>query len=75
MGNKHDAKALLLSVTEEFEEVGWRDRKDARRGKNLSRNVLKESPTVQVCSDEIGIVFVTPDVAIYKHYPGNDRQA
>ena len=60
--NKHDFKAFAALHVEDFEN--WDGTAKGRA--SLEKLTLPESFEAKLL-DEIGIVFVTPDVAIYKY--------
>lgn len=59
--NKHDAKAMASSMVENIE--GWTGERKGRKqlSEYWARDKVQSKPL-----DEIGIIFVTPDVAILK---------
>lgn len=65
--NKHDAKALAALCTEKSEN--WEgDVKGRAAIETVYSSIFANMKDVQIRPlDEIGIVFVTNDVAIYKH--------
>ena len=65
-GNKHDAKALMSLCIEDFE--GWSGETKGRAAweEYMSGFFSRQKDLQYEMVDEIGIVFVTPDVAIYK---------
>jgi uncharacterized protein (TIGR02246 family) len=65
--NKHDAKAYAAVCAEDFET--WEgDIKGRAAMEEVMSGVFANAKDIQFkLLDEIGIVFVTPDVAIYKH--------
>lgn len=64
--NKHDAKALAALFTEDNEN--WTGRQKGRAGqeKGFLENFERQKDIQWNLLDEISLVFVTPDVAIYK---------
>jgi ketosteroid isomerase-like protein len=66
--NKHDAKAWLASATEDVETWTGNLKGKAAWEKYLTEERWERQKDIQYkLLDEIGIVFVTPDVAIYKY--------
>lgn len=66
LSNKHDAEALGAPLTEDYENWTGSQKGRAAYVKNMS-NLYDLNKDRQVkLLDEIGIVFVTPDVAIFK---------
>ena len=65
-GNKHDAKALVSLCTEDFE--GWTGETKGRAAweEYMSGSFARQKDIQYELVDEIGIVFVAPNVAIYK---------
>ena len=65
--NKHDAKGYLALCDEDFEIWDGTVKGKVALEEYLSTDVWGRQPDIQwKLVDEIGIVFVTPDVAIYK---------
>jgi len=77
--NAHDGKALCATCVEEYES--WNGNVNGRPAceKYYGENFAGPWKNFQVkLSEEVGVVFVTPDVAIYKaryaHSGGFDRE-
>ena len=69
--NKHDAKAYVALCAENFES-GEGERKGHAAMEEYLSDVFANAKDIHFkLLDEIGILFVTPDVAIYRHY--NER--
>lgn len=65
---EHDAKAYAALCAENFETWEGDVKGPAAMGKAMS-DIFAHSKDIQyTLLDEIGIVFVTPEVAIYKHH-------
>jgi ketosteroid isomerase-like protein len=61
----HDAKAMAALVTEDYKS--WDDTVKGRAALEKNMTELFEGQHIHVKQlEEIGIIFVTPDVAIYK---------
>jgi uncharacterized protein (TIGR02246 family) len=64
--NAHDAKAFVALRTEDYENwVGTTKGREAR-AKDLTGTFERQKSIRAKQLEEIGIIFVTPDVAIYK---------
>jgi uncharacterized protein (TIGR02246 family) len=66
--NKHDAQAMGALLDENLE---WWDGTVKGRAAIVERQeeFIKQSPDRHIeLTEEVGIVFLTPDVAIHKHY-------
>jgi uncharacterized protein (TIGR02246 family) len=64
--NRHDVKALVALFDETVEDWAGLTKGRAAMEKNLTELFSRENDRRQEELEEIGIVFVTPDVAIYK---------
>jgi uncharacterized protein (TIGR02246 family) len=64
--NRHDVKALVALFDETVEDWAGRTKGREAMEKNLTALFDREKNRIQEEIGEIGIVFVTPDVAIYK---------
>ncbi len=64
--NKKDAKAMASCITENFEN--W---SGTRKGRKQSSEYWASDKGQYKQLDEIGIIFVTPDVAIFKEHGEN----
>ena len=68
MANKHDAKALMSLCTEDFE--GWTGERKGRAAweEFLSDHWGRQKDFQYELIDEIGLIFVAPNVAIHKYH-------
>ena len=63
--NKHDAEAVALPAAENYENWDYSVKNKAAKIQTISR-LFKEHPNIQGKRIKYRIIFVTPDVAIYK---------
>jgi ketosteroid isomerase-like protein len=64
--NKHDAKAFSAQFGDDFEVWNGSTKGPVEYGKYMSDMWERHKNVQYKLLDEIGIIFVTPDVAIYK---------
>lgn len=64
--NRHEVKPLVALFDETVEDWAGQTKGREAMEKNLTALFAREKNRIQKEIDEIGIVFVTPDVAIYK---------
>jgi hypothetical protein len=64
--NKHDAKGMAACIVENFESQDGK-----RKGRKEQSEAWASQKGQYEQLDEIGIIFVTPDVAIFKEYGEN----
>jgi ketosteroid isomerase-like protein len=64
--NKHDAKAMSAQFADDFEVWNGSTKGPVEYGKYLFVMWERHKDVQYKLLDEIGIIFVTPDVAIYK---------
>lgn len=66
LANKHDAKGFVALMDESIEDWDGENKGRAAQEKGISEWWERQTDIQYKLLDEIGIVFVTPDVAIYK---------
>ncbi len=66
--NKHDAKAYAALFDEISENWDGSEKGRAAQEKGLAEFFKNQKTGQYTAGDEIGLIFVTPDVAIFKEY-------